>query len=582
MRRLPIAVLLLAALLVGTSPTLAASPGIPVGRAALPSGNVVLSGATTLTADILAGNVTIDPGAVVTTNGHSIVATGFIDNYGQIVAGTSPWGSYPSSYGGSGGGAASLNFQRWIQSGAATRAAGGAAVTVGFNDNGSTPPPPTAINASIAAGWYSAGIQAYLAGASGGNVTGYITAGQGSYGVYLSASSVIAGTIDAAGQAGRGHCSGIGLSGGGGGGVVLIVAGAGGIINGSYDVRGGARAYDCGYGTTASGAGGDGQVLLVGTVIVPPTPWRKLTTPTAPPSINGAGFAYDPAIRSLVLFGGNGPSARLNETWLFGPTRSWSQLSPTVAPSARVNPAMAWDPVDQYVLLFGGATTGNAGTNDTWAFANGSWTQLHPSVAPSPRASAEMVYDPALGEVILFGGTSNYCCSNAGLGDTWAFSHGNWTRLAPATSPPQRNDYGMAYYPAIRSVVLFGGWQPGGGCGGPLSDTWAYANGTWSPVNSSFVPSARQGDRLANDTHLGYLVLFGGQAGACGTAHPDAPGTWVLYPSGWSPLVGIYQPGRRAYEQMTYDPALGAIVLFGGVGGTGRSPVLFDDTWLFR
>jgi hypothetical protein len=242
----------------------------PVTANSAPNGNVVISVSQTLTSDLLASNLTIEPTAVLTTNGFSIVVSGILDNEGSIVTGPSPAGSFAESIGGSGGGAQSLNYCADDENGGSTLAPGGS-LSCSNSVNGASGASPAApsLSDSTLASWYSAGMQDYLAGGTGGAVQGYIPGGAGANGLYIQAQLMFPGTIDAAGANGQGTCSGVGLSGGGGGGAVILAYGLG--VFGALNLNsvGGTAAPSCS-GTVASGAGGSGQLDLVGYGTSPP------------------------------------------------------------------------------------------------------------------------------------------------------------------------------------------------------------------------------------------------------------------------------------------------------------------------
>ena len=96
------------------------------------------------------------------------------------------------------------------------------------------------------------------------------------------------------------------------------------------------------------------------------------------------------------------------------------------------------------------------------------WTRQHPAVHPPARYAAAMAYDAATGTAVLFGGTTNI--AHVELGDTWTWDGTTWTQQHPATSPPHRLDASMAYDPATRTVVLFGGSSSRSTFG----DTWTW------------------------------------------------------------------------------------------------------------
>jgi hypothetical protein len=98
------------------------------------------------------------------------------------------------------------------------------------------------------------------------------------------------------------------------------------------------------------------------------------------------------------------------------------------------------------------------------------WTRQAPATSPPVLSAEPMAYDAATGSVVLFSGR------NVGhvLGDTWTWDGSTWTKQAPATSPPARELASMAYDAATGNVVLFGGdnFEPQ-----TFNDTWTWGSG---------------------------------------------------------------------------------------------------------
>jgi hypothetical protein len=300
------------------------------------------------------------------------------------------------------------------------------------------------------------------------------------------------------------------------------------------------------------------------------TTWTQLSPATSPSARRGASMVYDPAMGDIVLFGGDGSTSALGDTWIFKGT-TWTQLSLPTNPSARDYAPMAYDPTTGDVVLFGGLGSSGA-LGDTWTFDGTTWTQLYPATRPSARRGASMAYDQTTGDVVLFGGLGG----SGALGDTWTFNGTTWTRLSPATSPSARSDASAAYDPATASMVLFGGT----GSSGDLSDTWtwgypAMAATTWLQASPATSPPARQRASMAYDPATGKMVLFGGLHGY-DTAFSD---TWTFNGTTWTRLSPASGPPARSDASMDYDPATGDMVLYGGNNSGGYAQ---DDTWTFN
>ena len=103
-----------------------------------------------------------------------------------------------------------------------------------------------------------------------------------------------------------------------------------------------------------------------------------------PPPLEGASLSWDPALGQFELFGGCFPC--VSTVWRYSPsTDLWSQATGSgSAPSPRGSSAWAYDPAQQLDVLFGGE--GNSGSlNDTytWNPSTGNWTvqplEIHPT-----------------------------------------------------------------------------------------------------------------------------------------------------------------------------------------------------------
>jgi hypothetical protein len=125
-------------------------------------------------------------------------------------------------------------------------------------------------------------------------------------------------------------------------------------------------------------------------------------------------LAYDPIIKSIVLFGGVNNMSSLNDTWTWSGI-TWTQQFPATSPSPRSYPALAFDPSLGQMILFGGSNGPPQVFNDTWAWNGSTWTELEFPAQPPARYAAGMVFDPLSNGLVLFGGLLGYPLAN----DTW-------------------------------------------------------------------------------------------------------------------------------------------------------------------
>jgi len=288
--------------------------------------------------------------------------------------------------------------------------------------------------------------------------------------------------------------------------------------------------------------------------------WLLLTPPTSPSARSGASMVYDGDAGYVLLFGGTDGSQRYNDTWAYF-KGDWFEVNTSLGPSPppRSGAGMAFDSATNQVILFGG--NGSSGDlADTWSFQNtsfpnGTWTPLSPTVSPSPREGPAMTYYPPQKTVVLFGGDG----STGLLQDTWAYSAGNWTELSPQFLPSPRMDAAFTYDANDDYGLMFGGV----GSSGPLNDTWSYLNGVWA-ILTPWSPAARSSAGMAFDSADSTVILFGG-TGTTGTLAD----TWRYVGGNWSQLLPLPtkashvtvpgKPSSKSFEYLVIGVGVAAI-----------------------
>jgi hypothetical protein len=121
-------------------------------------------------------------------------------------------------------------------------------------------------------------------------------------------------------------------------------------------------------------------------------------------------------------------------------------------------------------VLFGGYM--GSFVNDTWTWDGSDWTKQAPAHSPPKRYGPGMADDEARARVVLFGGYDG-----SFFGDTWTWDGSDWTKQAPPVSPPRRYFPGMVYDAGHGQVALFGGSDGGIVAFG---DTWIWNGTGWS------------------------------------------------------------------------------------------------------
>ncbi|MCI4364985.1 MAG: hypothetical protein L3K10_02840 [Thermoplasmata archaeon] len=321
--------------------------------------------------------------------------------------------------------------------------------------------------------------------------------------------------------------------------------------------------------------------------------WTEIPTGNGPSPRYGFGFVYDPNTFSDVLFGGYSPlcpavSGNIcNDTWSwsFG---SWAHDRPATSPVARYEQSMSFDTADGYLVMFGGY--GGSGClqpsgycQDTWTYDGSTWSQVATggtpcgnnvtgnctaSAAPGPRTEGAFAYDPPDGYAVLFGGTNQ---SVGTMSDTWKYSAGAWTRLAPTTTPWSRFGAGLTFDGSAGDgyLFLYGGQYEGET---PPDVFWGFQSGNWTEVQQpANLPPNSYGSSMVFDAADGYVLFLGG-FGSVGYVNE----TWAYRSGTWTHLAESVAPRARLWTSMAWDPASDYVLLFGG-----NSFGFVNDTWEF-
>ncbi|MCI4351598.1 MAG: PKD domain-containing protein, partial [Thermoplasmata archaeon] len=216
----------------------------------------------------------------------------------------------------------------------------------------------------------------------------------------------------------------------------------------------------------------------------------------------------------------------------------------------------------------------------TWGLHNGTWTNLTTSAgnAPSPRLFSATTFDGLDGYTLLFGG--NLSGSGIDSSETFAFSarpvngstnHGssnNSTAALTALLQATPAD-GVAPLTVTFTARAAGGVQPYHfgylfGDGAPAASAGTTITHTYSVVGS-YVASVAVTDATGTTVHAQQVIAA--------LAPWQVAHQWVDLANS-TPVA----PQIRTWAAMAFDPAINAVVLFGGYS---PSVVPFGDTWEF-
>lgn len=238
---------------------------------------------------------------------------------------------------------------------------------------------------------------------------------------------------------------------------------------------------------------------------------------------------------------------------------NWKRLGPAKSPSARIYPAMAYDPVSKKIVLFGGLGA-NANLNDTWTFDGVSWTQLNPKLSPPVRNGATMAFDGKSKKLVMFGGFD----TNKYLEDTWLWdgATSNWIHAKMKYSPPSATGAMVFTDPISGNAMMFGGYNsfrviP------VFSTTWAWTGATWRHVNSPTIPYPKAWG-IATLDPLRHNVML--TAGTGDTIRAD--NTWTWDGKNWTMQTPATQMPAFIGAGSAFDPAAQSIVVLGAIAET--------------
>jgi hypothetical protein len=286
---------------------------------------------------------------------------------------------------------------------------------------------------------------------------------------------------------------------------------------------------------------------------------------------------YDPVRDRLVVFGGYTGSF-VSDVWALtlGESPTWTRVQAVgVPPVGRDLMTAIYDPVGDRLVVFGG-WSGTAYLNDTWALTLGgtpTWMrQAGAGAVPSPRRDYAAVYDAPRGRMVMFGGTDGTYRD-----ETWALTLGGvptWAQLQPAGPLPSGRNSHTGIYDAPRErMVVFGGYD-----GDYRNDTWTLSLSgplAWSQSDLAAArPSPRMYHAAIYDPPRDRMLVFGG--------HPTfLNDLWELSLAGgpkWGPLAALGEaPEPRWGHAAIYDPPRGRMLVFGGIGPTGKN---LNDVWV--
>jgi hypothetical protein len=251
------------------------------------------------------------------------------------------------------------------------------------------------------------------------------------------------------------------------------------------------------------------------------------------------------------------------EVWELNPaTPAFTDRTPPLdVPTTRYGQAMAYNPSTGKTYIFGGYDTmSGQSLDDLWEWDGKTWTQEAASTRPPARTDAGLAYDPARKSLILFGGSDYYASTT--YGDTWEWdSTRKWTQLKVSSSPDPLSGHGMVTDTTRNKILLFGGVSDQYASGSPYyyspmrNEVWEWDGGTmtWTnrtPIATTDVPSERTSPTLAYDEGRQKMFLYdGGLYGASASTFWE----WDPVSAGWTTRSTGDQLQYGQYYSLAYD-----------------------------
>jgi hypothetical protein len=273
-----------------------------------------------------------------------------------------------------------------------------------------------------------------------------------------------------------------------------------------------------------------------------------------PPARAGAAMAFDAANGIVVLFGGNGKSSNMRDTWLWNGS-AWTQAHPSTSPPALSGAQMTFDPVSRDVVLVGAepflesplnghgcvstgssgsgsviGSTGTGGAAGSTGTGSTGWIPPTHAVPADAPASTGNLSSPIIAPGCVVSGGANSA--------TWLWNGSDWSKASGATpsvgfggwtlatDPVSGKALLLATQPAIEPMMPA---QPSIACPAPkvvpsgmiappacpffpiANTTWMWTGHSWRalPASPSTPSNAIFGRPVVTDAVSGRLAAFG-------------------------------------------------------------------------
>jgi hypothetical protein len=295
-------------------------------------------------------------------------------------------------------------------------------------------------------------------------------------------------------------------------------------------------------------------------------------TAVSPPPRSGAAFTWDGAHHVDVLFGGNGPSGALDDTWTWDGL-TWRQQHPAASPPAMSTAAAAWDPGRGRVVLVGragfvrGAPVPLMVSADwqTWTWDGSTWQRDRDAgiASEGQEQAIFLAYDAAARHMVAAAAGHDHSHDMLLRAYTWAA--GGWNVLDGSLEVTGTR-LALAWDSAARTVRLM---EAENGRGAVAAEhQWTWDGTRWrslpdAPGFLGFEPNS-----LVTSPFAPGLVQV----------DPGGASTWQGH--GWVTVsAGSVAPPMLTGFAVAPDPDRHTVVLFGGQAPTAGTGTISNQTW---
>jgi hypothetical protein len=328
----------------------------------------------------------------------------------------------------------------------------------------------------------------------------------------------------------------------------------------------------------------------------PVTPvFTDRTAPLDVPSYRyNQSMAFNPSTGKTYLFGGYDylTGTALNDLWEWD-GKTWAPITVEGEPPARTDAGFAYDPARKSLILYGGVdySSGQTYFDDTWEWSGSTkkWTLLKTAGSPGGLAGPGMVTDTTRNKILLFGGMASYNSMGPGKGyyynpqrnEVWEWDGAlmTWTnRTPPATNVPMARSYPlMAYDEGRQKLFLYDGVN--------FSSGSPTAFWEWDPISAGWAmrdtkDSIKYGYNLfiTYDSIRRRVVMLTDPYNSSSGMQE----TWEMDTK--APTLYIRQipnsPGGKSGASMVFDSIRGVAIVFGGTDMYYGFPS--SETWEYK